>query len=406
MSPMHRLSHEPDRGSGASDSSAARSIARPSWSSAWVVRWVSLLSPCILCMAVTCDEQDETIAIEDSRLFAESQRAFPPAVSDADRFGLVSPHGPSMGEEATADLSQIPLLWTTPAGWSEQSKTSMRLANFEVAGDPETECYLSILPGAAGGLEANVNRWREQMSLPPLSSAEVDQLPRKKLFGRDAAFVDLEGTFVGMSGTENKTGFRLAGLLIEREGVSMFLRMTGPAAVVAAELSHFEELAQSFRLPDSESPAADTSKQPSTTPLGLQAPPHWVEKPERPMREVTFAPNGGLKTEVYVSILGGDGGGLAGNINRWRGQMGQKLLSDAEIAELPSIEVMGRAGVYVEIKGDFTPMSGESGKDFMMLGVVRLLEGRCLFVKMTGPVDEVTNEIEHFRKFCQSLSLP
>ncbi|HLU40356.1 MAG TPA: hypothetical protein VK081_13305, partial [Planctomycetota bacterium] len=49
-----------------------------------------------------------------------------------------------------------------PTGWTRMAPSAMRLVNLRVAGDPRAECYLTSLPGAAGGLLDNVNRWRSQ----------------------------------------------------------------------------------------------------------------------------------------------------------------------------------------------------------------------------------------------------
>ena len=85
-----------------------------------------------------------------------------------------------------------PIAWTTPAGWTELPPTAMRTANFHPGGDPHADCYLTLLNGDGGGLGANVNRWRAQLSLPALSPSEIDALPRRTFVGGDAVFVFVE----------------------------------------------------------------------------------------------------------------------------------------------------------------------------------------------------------------------
>ena len=51
----------------------------------------------------------------------------------------------------------------------------MRHASFAVSmrDEPEADLSISVLGGAAGGLPANINRWRAQLGLPELAPDEV-----------------------------------------------------------------------------------------------------------------------------------------------------------------------------------------------------------------------------------------
>ena len=68
------------------------------------------------------------------------------------------------------------LIWEKPKSWIPSEGSSMRLASFSVPyfqgnGD------LSViqLGGNGGGLESNVNRWRQQLDLGPLSLNEIEK---------------------------------------------------------------------------------------------------------------------------------------------------------------------------------------------------------------------------------------
>src|SRR5262245_33260577 len=65
------------------------------------------------------------------------------------------------------------LEWDLPAGWTEQPTSPYRQANFRLPGGTKAECYLSFLGGEAGGLAGNIDRWRNQLGLPPLPPAEL-----------------------------------------------------------------------------------------------------------------------------------------------------------------------------------------------------------------------------------------
>ena len=65
--------------------------------------------------------------------------------------------------------------WDAPSNWIETDKGSIRLASYKI---PYLESYadLSItkFPGNAGGIEANVNRWRSQLGLSKQTLNEIE----------------------------------------------------------------------------------------------------------------------------------------------------------------------------------------------------------------------------------------
>jgi phosphomannomutase len=71
----------------------------------------------------------------------------------------------------------------------------MRLVDLRFGPNKEGECYISLMPGSAGGLEANVNRWRTQMAQPAYTAEEFAKLPKKPFFNREATFVAFDGDF-------------------------------------------------------------------------------------------------------------------------------------------------------------------------------------------------------------------
>ncbi len=61
---------------------------------------------------------------------------------------------------------------TLPAGWKESPPSEFRVASFRVRGkDAREDADVSVvpLPGDAGGDLANVNRWRGQVDLAPVT---------------------------------------------------------------------------------------------------------------------------------------------------------------------------------------------------------------------------------------------
>ena len=68
--------------------------------------------------------------------------------------------------------------WQVPAGWQEVSGGQFLVAKFTLAGDGGATAAVNVSSsaGEGGGLIGNVNRWRGQLGLAPLSEAEVNQI--------------------------------------------------------------------------------------------------------------------------------------------------------------------------------------------------------------------------------------
>ncbi len=75
---------------------------------------------------------------------------------------------------ATAPSSK--LRWTIPKEWTSQPATAMRLASFLINTHSREKCEVSVvsLSGEAGGILANVNRWRGQLQLDPVSESALN----------------------------------------------------------------------------------------------------------------------------------------------------------------------------------------------------------------------------------------
>ena len=126
-----------------------------------------------------CDRAPGSRVIEEVRI-VRSDAPWRDSTS-AERFGFA-------GQGSQAQRSSF--RWRTPEGWQELAPTSLREINLRPAGDPDAECYLTVLPGGAGGVAANVNRWRGQLGEPPLGGQELSSLPAATLLGRPAVLID------------------------------------------------------------------------------------------------------------------------------------------------------------------------------------------------------------------------
>ena len=207
--------------------------------------------PAVLALTVAfsmnaCKRVEETMEIKDSREISEHRTAPKPLASSAERFYDTQP-------VADTAPSGNPLTWVTPAGWTEvpasSGSGSMRLVDLRFGEKGEGECYLSAIPGNAGGVEANVNRWRGQMGLANYTPEELEKLPKKIFLGRESVFVDFEGDFKGMgAAADAQKGFRLLGLVQPAPEFTLFVKMTGPKELVAQHQAAFEQFCQSISI--------------------------------------------------------------------------------------------------------------------------------------------------------------
>ena len=381
-------------------------------------------------LPVACGDSDRSYTIDEVRTDRAPRIPKGASPTDVQRLGLdrargANPHGANgpggMGPGGPGGGPQAAPQFTcdVPDGWKKLPPKQFRDINFTLERDSSVACYLTVMPGGGGGLARNLTRWRGQMSQPALSPEEIQALPKVQMFGRDAVFVEMTGTFVG-----GKKDYGFLAAYLELPGSALTLKMTGPAALVAAEKDNFIKVAGTLRLDADHSGAsphggasnggANSGSAGGTDGIGSgmatgksgftwNVPNGWTAGRERNMRIVTLHPEGNKDAQCYVSLFNGDGGGLVLNVNRWLDQVGGAQLKSTEIAGLPTIDMLGAKGVLVESYGNFSGMGSADKKGAGLLGIVCMFDGRAMFVKFIGPADLVKREKEKFLEFSRSL---
>lgn len=206
---------------------------------------VFLIMPILFCASCN-DESTEITSRElsngegDLKIVKTSAERFRMSGRKASAAAAPSKTGSGSGEPK--------LVHKTPEGWKDVPGSQMRFINLTFGKDGKGECYLTRLPGAGGGLMANVNRWRKQMGADPLTAEGIAALPKRKLFGEDASLIDVTGNFGGMSGTAGKKDYRLLGLIFSNSSGAVFVKMIGPKADVDANAAKFDEFTSSLDL--------------------------------------------------------------------------------------------------------------------------------------------------------------
>jgi hypothetical protein len=242
--------------------------------------------------------------------------------------------------------------WQLPQGWEELPGDGIRYRTLRIAQTPPLDVSVTTLD-ASGDWDAyvlaNLNRWRGQMNLPPVESADLAQQVEQ---------------------------------LTSEHGV--------PVSLV------------DYRDPTATGTTGPTTNGPAGNELVTHAPDEWRPGQLNSLRSAAFEVQlGEHRAEITVTKLSAAGGDVPANVNRWRGQIGLPPASPAEImSDAKTLDVLGSKAVYVHLKGPATQAPATS-----ILGLIAPHRDVVWFVKMTGESQLVEQERERFETFAESLEL-
>jgi hypothetical protein len=131
----------------------------------------------------------------------------------------------------------------------------------------------------------------------------------------------------------------------------------------------------------------------------------WTEKPGSGFRYVTFEVpgKGGLIGDLSVTVLKGEAGGLLGNVNRWRGQVGLGPVSEGElVSQSRKIKPAGRPMTLVSFVSPDRRLEGKY-RQRLMAAVFPASENTWFF-KLVGEDGLVRSAEPDFLKFLESLT--
>lgn len=155
---------------------------------------------------------------------------------------------PAMGMDMTAPAADAKeLRWTTPKGWKEQAPSAMRLGSFLIRGENSQTADMSVVPlsGEAGGDLANINRWRGQINLGPMTAADFSaQSETIKPGGLRMTYID----FVSRDRLiNNRYKKRLMAAIYHRGDRTWFFKIIGEDATVLSAKAAFLQFLRSLR---------------------------------------------------------------------------------------------------------------------------------------------------------------
>jgi hypothetical protein len=139
--------------------------------------------------------------------------------------------------------------------------------------------------------------------------------------------------------------------------------------------------------------------------LVLNVPKDWAAAADKPMRLATYeipnAEGDKEKGELAISTFGGDGGGVAPNLERWVGQFdaeGREVTIKKGVVGDNTYHVADISGTYQKSVGPPMLRKTTPAKGYRMLGmIVQIKDKGVYFLKLTGPDATVKAQAEALR---------
>lgn len=162
------------------------------------------------------------------------------------RGGAVPEGMPPAGEQPQGEDS---IDFDLPQTWQSQAPSSgMRVAQATIpgSGGPGELAVFFFGPGGGGGVEANIQRWIDQMESPAQPQPETFEAN-----GFKVTWIDVQGTLkpsmMGSGPATPQPNSRLLGAVVEGPGGPWFFKATGPEATLGPERDAFLTMLKSVR---------------------------------------------------------------------------------------------------------------------------------------------------------------
>jgi len=281
-----------------------------------------------------------------------------------------------------------------------------RLASFRISGSDGGEAVadmgVTVFPGAAGGLLANVNRWRNEMGQPPLGEGQLAEALRE---------VELGGHTIQLMDTASEERRTLGGILpLATE--TWFFKLSGPLAIVGEQESAFLDYLAGLQISSAAGGARGVPElddlPPARPQITYQAPTGWVEGESTTMRVASFSVTGdgdGAEADIAVIPLGGSGGAQLMILNQWRATL---RLDAATEAELPGmielLEIGGHSYQLVDLESEAAMLDGD--RKARILVAFTTVGEHTWFFKIAGETGLVADQRPALIEFLNSVEFP
>lgn len=281
-----------------------------------------------------------------------------------------------------------------PKGWETAPNTRMSSAAFRINADGQSaEVTVTPLPPMAGREADLVNIYRQMAGLETIAEADaVAALKPAKVAGKDGKIFEITGKLPGADAEQ-----KIVTALLNEPEASWFFKLSGAPAFVDAQKAGFADFVKGvqFVAASDAPPAAPVAPEAATPQFKWTVPDSWsaVAAGQMQVAKFTVPAAGSAKAEVSVSIFPSDTGGLASNVDRWRGQLGLGPATEAELKQLVTpLDPADSRATLVDMKNN--------GRQ--LIGAIVPRGGRWFFYKLLGDEAAVTPQKEAFVKFVKS----
>ncbi len=192
----------------------------------------------VLLLILSCREKSE------KKTFSEVQ-GFDTPVQGQEIKLPAQPHGATPPvPEAAAPAHKLD--WTLPSGWNAHPGGGMFYAVLKTSSQPDAdEGGIVVLPGEAGGLQANIERWAGQLGIsldPKAMEGFISTQKKIKTKG------NLDLMLVDFNPLADKNGRSMLVGITKPGDDSYFIKLTGPRGNMLKAKADFEAFCQSLVL--------------------------------------------------------------------------------------------------------------------------------------------------------------
>ena len=168
-----------------------------------------------------------------------------PPIGDMSSSDMNNPELAKLVQDSTLN---IPLTWETPKTWNEEQGSGMRLVTFRSHETDPIECSIVSLSGAAGGVEANLRRWMQQIGLNVSDQEFVRFLQNpstlKTKNKEEASVFD----FTQLQKSDSDQSPSMMAIVFSINETTIFVKMTGSKKAVLKNRTPFISLGGSLQI--------------------------------------------------------------------------------------------------------------------------------------------------------------
>jgi hypothetical protein len=162
--------------------------------------------------------------------------------------GQMPPHSME-GMTTPGDPTAVGITYDLPSGWNRVPPgSSMRIDQATIPGPAGSADMVLFFFGAGsgGGVQANLDRWAQQVESPQPPKQESFESNSLKMTWLDTSGV-LKPSSMGMGPATDQPNSRMFAAVIEGEGGPWFFKVTGPEQTLASEREKFLTMLRSVR---------------------------------------------------------------------------------------------------------------------------------------------------------------